>query len=261
VKQQLANLKASGDYARIMREVERETVNGSCRGGLCRARVASHSDARCPQHLSPKPWLWRTGTPVPRRSRFVPTLEIPLSADAALLQTPSPVSLGKQRSMQASRSAEQGSILVDCLMRGKQEAAGSIARVAAPDIEELIIAALRHQVDDIDRQVVPCQTSPLGNLVTAISWLCRSSASCCARDISTSRSGAALSGARKLRRHRGHGRRRLRDRRRSRRAHLVDAELLGDRKEQRPEENDRRDALARADGRLDSLAGLHLHGR
>jgi hypothetical protein len=164
IKQQLANLKASGDYARIMREVERETVNGSCRGGLCRARIASHSDARCPQHLSPKPWLWRAGTPVPRRSRFVPTLEIPLRADAALLQTPSPVSLGKQRSMQASRSAEQGSILVDCLMRGKQEAAGSIARVAAPDIEELIIAALRHQVNDIDRQVVPGQTSPLREL-------------------------------------------------------------------------------------------------
>jgi hypothetical protein len=85
IKQQLANLKASGDYARIMREVERETVNGSCRGGLCRARVASHSDARCPQHLSPKPWLWRAGMPVPRRSRSVPTLEIPLRADAALL--------------------------------------------------------------------------------------------------------------------------------------------------------------------------------
>jgi hypothetical protein len=164
IKQQLANLKASGDYARIMREVERETVNGSCRGSLCRARVASHSDARCPQHLSPKPWLWRAGTPVPRRSRFVPTLEIPLRADAALLQTPSPVSLGKQRSMQASRSAEQGSILVDCLIRGKQEAAGSIARVAAPDIEELVIAALPHQVEDIDRQVVSDQTSPLREL-------------------------------------------------------------------------------------------------
>ena len=163
IKQQLANLKASGDYARIMREVERETVNGSCRGGLCRARVDSHSDARCPQHLSPKPWLWRAGTPVPRRSRFVP-IEIPLRADAALLQTPSPVSLEKQRSMQASRSAEQGSILVDCLIRGKQEAAGSIARVAAPDIEELVIAALRHQVEDIDRQVVSDQTSPLREL-------------------------------------------------------------------------------------------------
>ena len=49
-------------------------------------------------------------------------------------------------------------------MRGKQEAAGSIARVAAPDIEELIIAALRHQVEDIDRQVVPGQTSPLREL-------------------------------------------------------------------------------------------------
>ena len=126
-----------------MREVEREMVNGSCRGGLCRARVASHSDARCPQHLSPKPWLWRADTPVPRRSRFVPTLEIPLRADAALLQTPSPVSLGKQRSMQASRSAEQGSILVDCLMRGKQEAAGSIARVAAPDISDRDLVALQ----------------------------------------------------------------------------------------------------------------------
>jgi hypothetical protein len=129
VKQQLANLKASGDYARIMREVERETVNGSCRGGLCRARVASHSDARCPQHLSPKPWLWRTGTPVPRRSRFVPTLEIPLSADAALLQTPSPVSLGKQRSMQASRSAEQGSILVECAVSRRRPAASPASRL------------------------------------------------------------------------------------------------------------------------------------
>jgi hypothetical protein len=107
ITQQLANLKASGDYARIMREVERETVNGSYRGGLCRARVASHSDARCPRRLSPKPWLWRAGTPVPRRSRFVPTLEIPQRADAALLQTPSPVSLRKQHASEPFRGARQ----------------------------------------------------------------------------------------------------------------------------------------------------------
>jgi site-specific DNA recombinase len=34
-------------------------------------------------------------------------------------------------------------------------------RAAAPDIEELVVAAVRHQVGDINRQVVPGQTSPL----------------------------------------------------------------------------------------------------
>jgi site-specific DNA recombinase len=77
------------------------------------------------------------------------------------------------------------------VLQNRKDEAGSIARVAAPDIEELVIAALRHQVEDIDRQVVPLQTLRWGNSATAISWLCRSSASCCARDISTSRSAAA----------------------------------------------------------------------
>jgi site-specific DNA recombinase len=35
-----------------------------------------------------------------------------------------------------------------------------IARISAPDIEELVIAALRHQVGDINPQVVSSQTSP-----------------------------------------------------------------------------------------------------
>ena len=78
------------------------------------------------------------------------------------------------------------------VLQNRKDEAGSIARVAAPDIEELVIAALRHQVEDIDRQVVPDQTSRRWNSATAILWLCMSSASCCARDISTSRSGAAL---------------------------------------------------------------------
>ena len=46
------------------------------------------------------------------------------------------------------------------VLQNRKDEAGSIARVAAPDIEELVIAAVRHQVGDIDRQVVPGQTSP-----------------------------------------------------------------------------------------------------
>src|SRR4029077_1288459 len=47
------------------------------------------------------------------------------------------------------------------VLQNRKEEAGSIARVTAPDIEELVSAALRHQVEDMDRQVVPLQTSPL----------------------------------------------------------------------------------------------------
>ncbi len=50
------------------------------------------------------------------------------------------------------------------VLQKRKDEAGGIARVAAPDIEELVVAALRHQVEDIDRQVVPVQTSPLGEL-------------------------------------------------------------------------------------------------
>jgi site-specific DNA recombinase len=50
------------------------------------------------------------------------------------------------------------------VLQDRKEEAGSIARVTAPDIEELVSAALRHQVEDIDRQVVPGQTSPLREL-------------------------------------------------------------------------------------------------
>ena len=50
------------------------------------------------------------------------------------------------------------------MLQKRKDEAGGIARVAAPDIEELVIAALRHQVEDIDRQVVPDQTSPLREL-------------------------------------------------------------------------------------------------
>ena len=50
------------------------------------------------------------------------------------------------------------------VLQKRKDEAGSIARVAAPDIEHLVIAALRHQVEDIDRQVVPVQTSPLRKL-------------------------------------------------------------------------------------------------
>jgi site-specific DNA recombinase len=41
------------------------------------------------------------------------------------------------------------------LLQRRKDQAGSIARIAAPDIEELVVAALRHQVKDIERQVVP----------------------------------------------------------------------------------------------------------
>ena len=47
------------------------------------------------------------------------------------------------------------------VLQKRKDEAGSIARVAAPDIEELVIAALRHQVGNIDRQVFPGQTLPL----------------------------------------------------------------------------------------------------
>ena len=50
------------------------------------------------------------------------------------------------------------------VLQSRKDDAGSIARVAAPDIEELVVAALRHQVGDTDRQVVPGQTSPLREL-------------------------------------------------------------------------------------------------
>ena len=47
------------------------------------------------------------------------------------------------------------------VLQKRKENAGTIARVAAPDIEELVTAALRHEVEDIDRQVLPVQTCPL----------------------------------------------------------------------------------------------------
>jgi hypothetical protein len=47
------------------------------------------------------------------------------------------------------------------VLQKREDEAGSIARIAAPDIEELVIAALRHQLEEIDRQVFPGQTSPL----------------------------------------------------------------------------------------------------
>ena len=50
------------------------------------------------------------------------------------------------------------------VLQKRKDEAGGIARVAAPDVEELVIAALRHQVEDIDRHVVPDQTSPLREL-------------------------------------------------------------------------------------------------
>ena len=50
------------------------------------------------------------------------------------------------------------------VLQKRKENAGSIARVAAPDIEELIIAALRHQLEEIDRQVAAGQTSLLKEL-------------------------------------------------------------------------------------------------
>jgi site-specific DNA recombinase len=50
------------------------------------------------------------------------------------------------------------------VLQNRKEEAGSIARIAAPGIEELVVAALRHRVEDIDWQVVPGQTSPLREL-------------------------------------------------------------------------------------------------
>jgi site-specific DNA recombinase len=50
------------------------------------------------------------------------------------------------------------------VLQNRKDEAGSIARVAASDIEELVIDALRHQIEDIDRQAVPDQTSPLREL-------------------------------------------------------------------------------------------------
>jgi site-specific DNA recombinase len=46
------------------------------------------------------------------------------------------------------------------MLQNRKDEAGSIARVAAPDIEELVIAALRHQIGDVNRQVLPVPTSP-----------------------------------------------------------------------------------------------------
>ena len=45
------------------------------------------------------------------------------------------------------------------VLQNRKDEAGSIARVAAPDIEELVIAAIRHRVGDVDRQFVPAQAS------------------------------------------------------------------------------------------------------
>ena len=46
------------------------------------------------------------------------------------------------------------------VLQKRKDEAGSIARVAAPDIEELVIAALRHQIGDVNRKVLPVSTSP-----------------------------------------------------------------------------------------------------
>jgi hypothetical protein len=78
------------------------------------------------------------------------------------------------------------------VLQNRKDEAGSIARVAAPAIEELVIAALRHQVGDIKRRLPQTKRPRRWNSATAISSLCRSSASRCVRDISTSRSAAAL---------------------------------------------------------------------
>src|SRR5450631_4080805 len=45
------------------------------------------------------------------------------------------------------------------LLQNRKDEAGSIARVAAPDIEELVIAAIRHRVGDVDQRFVPAQAS------------------------------------------------------------------------------------------------------
>ena len=46
------------------------------------------------------------------------------------------------------------------VLQKRKDEAGSIARMAAPDIEELVVATLRHQVGDINWQITPGQTSP-----------------------------------------------------------------------------------------------------
>ena len=51
--------------------------------------------------------------------------------------------------------------VAQAVLQNRKEDAGSIARVAAPDIEELVVAAIRHEVGNIDQQVAPGQTSPL----------------------------------------------------------------------------------------------------
>ena len=38
------------------------------------------------------------------------------------------------------------------VLQNRNEEAGSIARVAAPDIEDLVIVAVRHQVGDVNRE-------------------------------------------------------------------------------------------------------------
>jgi site-specific DNA recombinase len=63
------------------------------------------------------------------------------------------------------------------VLQKRKDEAGSIARVAAPDIEELVIAALRHQVGNNNRRVPRSKRARYWNSATAISWLCMSSAS------------------------------------------------------------------------------------
>ena len=46
------------------------------------------------------------------------------------------------------------------VLQKRKGEAGSIARVAAPDLEELVIAALRHEVGDVNRKVVPGSLLP-----------------------------------------------------------------------------------------------------
>jgi site-specific DNA recombinase len=46
------------------------------------------------------------------------------------------------------------------VLQKRKEEAGGIARFAAPDIEHLVIAALRHQIGAVNRQVLSVQTSP-----------------------------------------------------------------------------------------------------
>ena len=46
------------------------------------------------------------------------------------------------------------------MLQKRKEEAGGIARVAAPDIEHLVIAALLREIGGVNRQVVPGQTCP-----------------------------------------------------------------------------------------------------